>query len=304
MKIIKLSLLVIIACFILSCNKKDDTNKSDSLEGNAKANFNCDIEKKIVKYQKEIKSKKELEEKIRELYGNDFVDNEVYYKPAINYPVSDIVHGSDYAKVDPKQLRNNFELYYNDFKSLVDARVNDGYSDLNFSFVYLSDILFDKWCNNSINISDENKNSLAAFKSNLYILITFKGAGKEDLTYLFFNLKDYYDVTAIVDLGELYSDFRISSIGSYIKSLSTTTPKSGYIPYGIKYDLSKVQEYFERIDNYFSICDTKTVIKLKFDVCFGDNNKSQESIYLTSIPEDVNGPLLSFPYYDQGSLEP
>lgn len=282
---------------MFSCNEKAKESKGNNLDS-YKTLFDCEKEKISMRLQSGIISKKELEAKIKELYRDKFVNNPGLFEILINDPVSDETHDIDNKKFLTIGVRDNFELNYSQFKALISKKVMDGYSDFTISFVNPTEELLKVL---SKNLSLQDQNNIKIFENNLYVLMTFKGrGGRKDVTYLMFNLEKEYDITKDVDLGDLYVGFATSGTAKTIKTNLSTT----YIPYGIKYDLRKVQDYLNRVDNYFTQCDPKEILKLKFDVCFGTSNKDKESIYLTSIPEDKSGPLTDFPYYDQGSLEP
>lgn len=300
MKKLKLHLfLTVLFTVLICCNEKKDLPKISPANCKVELPLDCDITKALFKIQNENLSKKDLQAKIEKLFPNKSLDN--FNKVFVNDPVSKIQHDTDAGLFAGTGNRNVFNVDYLALKSLICDKYNNGYSEMTINYIFLSETILKEFTDNlNTSLDTTDLENLIKMKNDLYLLLTFKGKGQKDLTYLVFNLNKSY-LLKKVNLGKLYIGLASSKIATDIVGID----KDAYLPTGIRYDLQKAQIYFAIIDYYFSNCEIKNVDKLKFDVCFGrNNNKGENSIYLTSVPQENNVSLTVFPYYDQGSLEP
>lgn len=221
----------------------------------------------------------------------------------LTVPIPDKKHKDDLDNFSKKfsDIKSELFIYFNLYNKLVSHYTDEGYSYMKISFVELKANHFQV-----SDLSDTDSTILNSFIGKLYGILTFTKLDKVTMdSYLLFNLRSEYLINVdLVDLGNKFVD---SSLGQALKNASNDK----YVPYSIIYDLNKVKDYVERIDNYLAGCLGKDIFKIQFDFCFGSKEKLPSSIpvdsfYLSSIPIDVNNVRLEkeFPYYDQGSLEP
>lgn len=191
------------------------------------------------------------------------------------------------------------ELYvdFSLFSQKVKYYKTQGYDLMYFYFVELNDDLI-----NLLSIS-ENKDMISRLKNDLYIIVRFQNSSNGNVAdYAIFNVR-YAERNSKFLSGRYLEQFENSETGKKIKDIS----KDKLITWSIKYDLTKVSEYIEKLDEFSKDFNT-TINKIEFTYCLGekltDSGGIKERFYLVSLPANSRGPISFFPYYDQGSLEP
>ncbi|MFS4431989.1 hypothetical protein [Chryseobacterium sp. S90] len=220
------------------------------------------------------------------------------YKIRVQEPIPDYIVFEDNMNFLSKLPNDVCDLYldFPVFSQKVKYYENLGYDEIYFSFVELNDTLL-----NSISNSDD-KDALAKFKNELYIIVKFKQTLNNIVkNYFLFNVR-YAERDSKFISDKMINDFSKTTTALKLKNIS----KSNYLTCEIKYDLAKVSKYMDTLNKYCRDFNTD-IIKIGFTYCLGEKpsaKDTKEAFYLVSLPIDHRGSLSFFPYYDQGSLEP
>lgn len=220
------------------------------------------------------------------------------YKIRVQEPIPDYVVFEDNMNFLSKLPNDTCNLYldFTVFSQKVKYYESLGYNQMSFYFVELNDDLLD------IVSNSENKKELTKLKNDLYVVVKF-----EDLlngivkNYFLFNVR-YAERDSKSVLDDAIKTFEHSKTASKFKSISI----DDYLTCGIKYDLSKVSEYINQLNNFSHNFNTD-ILRIGFTYCLGEKLTAKgntEALYLVSLPMDNKGSVSFFPYYDQGSLEP
>ncbi len=272
---------------MLDCDQKK-TSQAD--------NDNCENLKKAYRL---IKEGKQNSEKFNKVLKN--IKDLSALEIDIEDPITDDQRsrGQIAYSTFSNRLTKNLEIDYQVFKDLINQ--NSHLSLVRIQYVYLSESTLQSLVKD---ISDENEkksviDSLVKYKDNLYAILTFTNENSTNIkSYLVFNIPSKaYSIN--INEKDIYDGL--------IQNVSVILGNPEYIAKSIKYNSTKVKDYIDKIDEYVAVCDMSPVTKLRFDFCYGvsKSTNAKKSIFTTSIPVHSDGKELeSFPYYDQGSLEP